>query len=156
MDSSTSIYIPAQCSAPLNDWDCCTKEHPCGPGRGDCDPESPDVCLPGLLCGKDNCQSFDPAWSGDAFDCCYERKFANEKCTFSSTFCVSEKYEIPYHILYYYFLANCTNETKCTIGEGPCESDSDCVQGATCVDDIAFCREYHASFPNNTKCCYAG
>ena len=33
--------------------DCCDEDHPCGEGEGDCDDD--DDCLPGLICGDNNC-----------------------------------------------------------------------------------------------------
>ena len=44
------------CVAGPNDGDCCTADHPCEEGGGDCD--SDDHCLQGLVCGVDNCVNF--------------------------------------------------------------------------------------------------
>ena len=48
--------------------ECCTKEHKCGIGEGDCDKD--EECEGNLICGKNNCKSH---FSYDA-DCCYEPK----------------------------------------------------------------------------------
>ena len=48
---------------------CCTEEHPCQEGEGDCD--NNDECKDDLVCGDNNCKQF-----GDFYhekdDCCVE------------------------------------------------------------------------------------
>ena len=56
------------CNATNNDTDCCTLSNNCGVGEGDCDTDS--ECDAGLLCGSDNCKSFDSSWFYSDFDCC--------------------------------------------------------------------------------------
>ena len=66
------------------DFDCCTTEHPCGVGGGDCDIDS--ECAGDLICGEneeesDNCQRDfpDPAFSwADNADCCINKRKRND------------------------------------------------------------------------------
>ena len=49
----------------------------------------------------------------------------------------------------------CSDQNKCGLGEGNCESHSHCLQGLSCINDTHLCRTlYDPSFPNNTNCCY--
>merc|ERR1712228_371551 len=70
---------------------------------GDCDNDS--HCLPGLVCGKDNCV-------GSAFkstdDCCME-----VECNGGIPSC-------------------CTEDNQCGINEGDCDNDSHCLPGLVC------------------------
>ena len=47
------------------DRECCSVDHPCGFGQGDCDKDS--ECSDDLVCGKDNC---DMAFNNTRADCC--------------------------------------------------------------------------------------
>ena len=40
--------------------------------------------MPGLLCGTDNCQLFDPAFPDSGYDCCHKREFAVNACFLQS------------------------------------------------------------------------
>ena len=60
------------CDADYNDYDCCSSHKPCGIGGGDCDIDAD--CSGSLVCGVDNCQGFDSAWSYSTFDCCMSGK----------------------------------------------------------------------------------
>ena len=60
------------CDADYNDYDCCSSHNPCGIGGGDCDIDAD--CSGSLVCGVDNCQGFDSAWSRSNFDCCMSGK----------------------------------------------------------------------------------
>ena len=49
---------------------CCSEDHQCGVGEGDCDSDAD--CEEGLLCGTGNCPSTRSAfWDADD-DCCYK------------------------------------------------------------------------------------
>ena len=55
---------------------CCTVSTPCGLGEGDCEPKSDGSehnnnsdCLPGLVCGSNNCRKFG-LYYHDKDDCC--------------------------------------------------------------------------------------
>merc|ERR1711988_1077156 len=55
---------------------CCTPEHPCGEGEGDCDgPGDGGIndgnrgCIAGLVCGTNNCKKFG-AYYHEKDDCC--------------------------------------------------------------------------------------
>ena len=45
---------------------CCTSEQPCGRDEGDCSLDSD--CMPGLVCGKNNCP--EDVGFGNRADCC--------------------------------------------------------------------------------------
>ena len=60
------------CDATISDWNCCLLSNNCGVGEGDCDSDS--ECNGNLICGTDNCQSFDSGWLDSGFDCCMEGK----------------------------------------------------------------------------------
>ena len=45
---------------------CCTSEQRCGEGEGDCSDDSD--CMPGLVCGSNNCPK--DMGFGDRADCC--------------------------------------------------------------------------------------
>ena len=48
-----------------HDHECCSVDHPCGRGEGDCDKD--DECTVDTICGTDNCgPDFPPG-----FDCCF-------------------------------------------------------------------------------------
>ena len=73
--------------------ECCTKEHKCGIGEGDCDKD--EECEGNLICGKNNCKSH---FSYDA-DCCYEPKevhckWSEFKLALKCTKTCGEGYEI--------------------------------------------------------------
>ena len=54
----------------LKDGECCTEQEKCSLGGGDCDKDS--ECVPGTVCGKDNCQDFHPT-AAKLSDCCIEK-----------------------------------------------------------------------------------
>lgn len=56
-----------KCTSAQNGSGCCSSSNMCGLGGGDCDGDS--ECMPGLVCGKNNCVAFDPKWNKN-FDCC--------------------------------------------------------------------------------------
>ena len=47
---------------------CCTSEHHCWEGEGDCDLNTD--CARGLFCGVDNCQGKEWEGMSDSYDCC--------------------------------------------------------------------------------------
>ena len=60
-------------SIPEADWQCCSSDHPCKEGQGDCDSHS--ECMPGLQCGVNNCKndfSTDSSTWHSTADCCYK------------------------------------------------------------------------------------
>ena len=72
IDAPSACNGAPGCDATTNDWNCCTSSNPCAVGEGDCDTDSD--CDANLVCGTDNCKSFDSAWSSSSFDCCIEGK----------------------------------------------------------------------------------
>ena len=116
---------------------CCTAEYPCGEGQGDCDSDS--QCKEGLKCGTDNCQEClggvdcSEFESGD--DCCYDP--AKVVCTGGDSCC--------------------TTEYPCGVGEGDCDSDSECDDGLECGKDN--CRPCLggvdcSEFESSDDCCF--
>jgi len=59
------------CYKGRTDRDCCTSSNKCGIGGGDCDSDSD--CESGLVCGTNNCRSFNNEASSSA-DCCMEKR----------------------------------------------------------------------------------
>ena len=60
-------YVTSGCDANADDSGCCTDSYPCSMGEGDCDSDTD--CAGALVCGTDNCQDFDSAFSS-THDCC--------------------------------------------------------------------------------------
>ena len=61
-----------ECTGELKDYDCCTKESPCGEGQGDCDGNDEnghEDCEKGLICGVNNCRKYNPS-AYIHYDCC--------------------------------------------------------------------------------------
>jgi len=90
-------------------------------GVGEGDCDSDSDCQSGLVCGVDNC-------SGSGFDstddCCYRPCTGGDSC--------------------------CTSTNKCGVGEGDCDSDSDCWPGLVCgVDNCS-----GPGFDSTDDCCY--
>ena len=65
-------FVATGCDASKNNWSCCTASNPCAIGEGDCDNDS--QCAGDLVCGTDNCQSFNSAWPASSWDCCTSGK----------------------------------------------------------------------------------
>ena len=61
------IFFISDCVPSKDDSGCCTDSYPCSMGEGDCDSDS--ECYGNLICGTDNCQNFDSAYSS-THDCC--------------------------------------------------------------------------------------
>ena len=58
------------CTSTENDPNCCSENFPCDVGQGDCDFDF--QCMPGLVCGTNNCGATFTGTDtdGGAFDCC--------------------------------------------------------------------------------------
>jgi len=93
-----------------------------GEGDGDCDRDSD--CMPGLVCGTDNCDVGNVFTSSD--DCCYKPE---------ANVCGGK-------------------HDGCTLiaeGDGDCDKDSDCMPGLKCgVDNCANTIQFNG----NSDCCY--
>ena len=60
------FIILGKCTSDDTNWSCCSTDHKCGIGKGDCDKDAD--CESGLKCGHDNCSNdFPSKW----YDCCY-------------------------------------------------------------------------------------
>ena len=100
---------------------CCNVNNVCEIGGGDCDNDQ--GCRgAGLVCGKDNCLSFDSRTSGggsfwDSTDDCCEKR--------------------------------CSPKFPCSVGEGHCDIDEDCMNTTFNVCEIGICSNA-TLFPNNT------
>jgi len=94
----------------------CTTSSPCGLGKGDCDSsgDSSD-CATGLVCGVNNCHSFVNNTQHPSYaDCCEARN-----CSVVD--------ELAWNC--------CGNPSKCTLGQGDCDSDDDCYGDLVCGID---------------------
>jgi len=112
---------------------CCTDDHPCQVGRGDCDSDS--NCVGDLRCGSNNCPRSNSTWVTvflDDNDCCYDPK--NEVCDGTGENSGS----------------CCTKDFPCKAGEGDCDSDSDCVGDLVCGSNN--CKG--EAFLDDDDCCY--
>ena len=69
-------FVTSGCDASKNSGSCCSFNYPCDVGEGDCDNDKD--CLGDLVCGNNNCKSFDSAWSNKCFDCCTIKTGAHE------------------------------------------------------------------------------
>ncbi len=101
------------CTAPApvgsnGGWTHCDQDNPCDLGEGDCDDDS--ECLPGLIC-KNNIG--DDYGFSRAVDMCERPCTVGEPGTW--TFC--------------------SDDCPCGIGEGDCDSDSECAAGLICWHD---------------------
>ena len=56
---------------------CCSKQHLCGEGEGDCDSDSD--CKSGLKCGKQNCAKKSGGFWDANDDCCFKPKGMHTK-----------------------------------------------------------------------------
>merc|ERR1712142_1269422 len=56
-----------ECNGEKDDWGCCSCDHQCLIGQGDCD--SDHDCKDDLVCGSDNCRDTNPNADPEA-DCC--------------------------------------------------------------------------------------
>ena len=62
-----NFIILGKCTSDDTNWSCCSTDHKCGIGKGDCDKDAD--CEAGLKCGHDKfCSNdFPSKW----YDCCY-------------------------------------------------------------------------------------
>ena len=58
----------AKCTSDDTSLTCCSGQHRCGEGKGDCDHDS--HCEEGLVCGNQNCKDFDENFPYN-YDCCW-------------------------------------------------------------------------------------
>ena len=68
----------AKCTSDDTNLDCCSTEHKCGIGKGDCDKDAD--CEAGLKCGVNNCDNDFPSYH---YDCC----FNPGKLVYKITYC---------------------------------------------------------------------
>merc|ERR1711962_1570721 len=118
------------CDGSANAWSCCSSTNKCGEGEGDCDNDN--ECQSGLVCGKDNCQSFIPGANSQA-DCCVKPAVATN-CNGSTS-----------------AWSCCSANSKCGHGEGDCDSDNECQSGLKCGKDN--CRDFHSGAAAAADCC---
>jgi len=102
---------------------CCHPGHQCYLGEGDCDRDSD--CHGNLVCGDNNC-------AGPGFD-------ATDDCCRIGAGCFGGD-------------SCCTPSRRCGLGEGDCDSNSDCRRGLVCGHDN--CRVNGADhFDATDDCC---
>ena len=118
---------------------CCTDTKSCGVGQGDCDSDSD--CLSGLKCGSNNCLS-DFNWGGSSTDCCYKPSPPTPTPP-PSRVCDKNDGNIG---------SCCTDTKSCGVGQGDCDSDSDCLSGLKCGSNN--CLSDFNWGGSSTDCCY--
>ena len=122
-------------------------------GEGDCDSDSD--CAGDLVCGTDNCQNYDSAFSS-THDCCETGNkiiqwqaiigIFKKKCGFYTSGCNA--------ILGMDNHSCCTSSYPCVTGEGDCDSDSDCAGDLVCGTDN--CRNFDSAYTAEADCCTLG
>merc|ERR1711915_130181 len=115
--TTTATTVASGCNGEEDDWNCCSRTNQCGVGEGDCDRDY--HCKSGLVCGRNNCRTFNPMASRFA-DCCYK-----PTCDGSTS-----------------ARSCCTRNRPCSVGEGDCDRDSDCEGELKCGSNN--CRDFHA------------
>ena len=116
---------PGECPVPNGHPSFCTQCGPCGDGEGDCD--RADECAPGTTCVDNVGASFGFA---PGIDVCLAT--APPACPHP-----------PGHPRF------CTECGPCASGQGDCDRDSECMAGATCVQNVG--ADY--GFPPNIDVC---
>jgi len=99
----------ASCAPSVMDWSCCTSSARCNNGDGDCDSDAD--CLSGY-CAHDVGAFYGVSGS---FDVCEQ-----------AATCAPSNMD----------WSCCTPSNPCNVGDGDCDSDSDCVSGAMCSHDV--------------------
>ncbi len=96
-------------------WSYCTDDCPCDVGEGDCDSDS--QCAPGLVCHHDVGLSY--GYASSAMDVC-DMPTVGGDCHNGSNGGWSY----------------CTASCPCDVGEGDCDSDSQCMAGLICRHNV--------------------
>jgi hypothetical protein len=102
--------------------DCCTLAAPCGKGVGDCDAN--DDCAEDLVCGTNNCDMSSGIYDSTD-DCCQAACNGGDSC--------------------------CRSSAQCAVGEGDCDSDTDCAGRLVCGEDN--CDQSRDIFDLSDDCC---
>ena len=115
----------------LTDWNCCSSSNPCTVGQGDCDSDSD--CQGSLICGH-NTSTDCPSGAPGSFDCCIAAPAPPSCDTLTDWTC-------------------CTSANPCTIGQGDCDSDSDCQGNLICGHNTS--TDCPSGAPGSFDCCIA-
>eukprot|EP00092_Neocalanus_flemingeri_P005011 GFUD01005388.1.p1 GENE.GFUD01005388.1~~GFUD01005388.1.p1 ORF type:complete len:490 (-),score=75.79 GFUD01005388.1:64-1533(-) len=116
-------------SGTSSDWSYCSNSSPCTAGHGDCDSDA--QCAGSLTCGQDNCKDFNSAAHRLA-DCCIGGSGG-----------VGSSSDWSY----------CSTSNVCSLGQGDCDSDSQCSGSLVCGNNN--CRDFHPNAQSNADCCIA-
>lgn len=144
----TATCAGNDCNKGTNNPACCSH---LGVGDGDCDRDSD--CLPGLVCGKDNCgEPFrsSSGWPTESLlgwdttdDCCVVPEPPHGYQTNFCSVCGGH---------------DCNNATtnpeccsKLGVGDGDCDRDSDCLPGLTCGTDNCGAYRSTAGWPAESQ-----
>merc|ERR1712106_181519 len=115
-----------ECSGIEGERSCCSKEEPCKEGGGDCDDD--EDCSGSLVCGRNNCQDFNPLATTSA-DCCKKNKCSG----------MSDERSC------------CSKEEPCKGGGGDCDDDADCSGSLVCGRNN--CQEFNPLATTSADCC---
>lgn len=113
-DALCNEYNPSTASS------CCALNKMCDLGQGDCG--SDDECLPGLVCGTNNCLTAF-GWGPEGHNCCEPEPGPNDTCEDTNPAIGS---------MYYYYYSCCALSFSCGLGQGNCGSDDQCLPGLVC------------------------
>ena len=102
---------------------CCSTTNLCGLHQGNC--QNDDHCTYDLICGMNNCGNDFPVGT----NCCRKPFPCNG---------THERTE-----------SCCSNTNLCTVNQGNCEADGDCIGNLRCGKNNC-----GSNFPKGTNCCY--
>ena len=103
--------------------DCCLPTNLCGLYQGNC--QIDEHCTYDLICGTNNCGNDFPVGT----NCC--------------------RMPFPCNGTHERTESCCSNTNLCTVNEGNCEVDSDCIGNLQCGKNNC-----DSNFPKGTNCCY--
>lgn len=106
LNDNTPHFLP--CHPDNNDYSCCTDDHPCDWGQGDCNHNS--QCAGDLVCRYDGWSKIYPQIDACGYpDICHWSVFNKWTC--------------------------CSPQHQCIVGEGDCDADIDCFGDLVCKHD---------------------
>ena len=122
----------------LTHYTFCAQEGICKEGEGGCNSDL--ECEGSLVCGSNNCAN-GPYYY---FDCCTrmcnnDMDCLNQECNTEKNQCRLDSYSTDWSL--------CSQESRCTVGEGDCDHDEDC-------DDSLICGTANCvNGPTGLDCC---
>merc|ERR1711892_155679 len=119
-----------------SDWNFCSVSAPCSLGQGDCDSDS--ECANSLICGPDNCRDFNP-YAESTADCCIPP--GTTAAPAGTGFGNGSSSDWTF----------CSASAPCSLGQGDCDSDTECANSLLCGADN--CGDFHPGAESTADCC---